>query len=103
MAENALAAEKLYGGRTNLYRVEVLKVEKRAGGFVLVGVGAGTLGGDNVPGSEFKIGKRSEVAFADLKAGQGVTVRSRYTGVAPQPGAYKDYVVLFEDAEIVKK
>lgn len=102
-AENALTADKRYGSQARLYLVEVLRVEKQAGGFVLAGVGAGSLEAGDVPGSEFKIARSGEAAFIALQAGQGVTVRARYTGTARRVGAYKGYVVTFEDASLVPR
>lgn len=104
-AENAIAAQKKYGDKHMLYRVDVLKISKDGENFVLTGVGVYSFQLGNFPGSEFKIKKGSEDKFADVKpeskTGE-VIVKAKYTGVVRKIGAYKQRVVQFEDAEFIR-
>jgi hypothetical protein len=111
--DNEVAAEKKYGGKINIYTgVLVLKIAKDGNRTIVVGFGAQTMNSrfergnlitqlGALPGSEFKIKRGAEAAFADLKNGDSVDIRARYVGTAHRPGAWRDTVVLFEDAELV--
>lgn len=106
-AENEIVADKKYKGKPLLYLVRAMRIytSKEKGGYVLVGVGASSLSGTDVSGSEFLIKKGDEQAFADVKANSPtavIVVRAKYTGVAKRPDAYKGFVVQFEETQFVK-
>lgn len=103
-AENEIAADKMYGGKTLKLLVHVKAIRKVGGSYIIVG-SIPRIGQDvkEAPaGSEIKIAKGAEEGFATTKAGEDVVLYAQYKGRSAQPGAYHGYIVQFDGATLKK-
>jgi len=104
-AANEIAADKSYGGKIVKLSAPVKAIQKAGGGYIIISGLGRTIASEPANWTAFgeiRIAKKAEGDFAMTKPGETLVIYAQYKGRAERFGAYKDYVVLFENATLTK-